>query len=74
MTPELLDLKRATHETIKGVGGLEAAASFCRLGKSVLGDNQSVNKPESFMAIDVVADPRRSWLDDPFGLEEAVPR
>lgn len=55
MTPELLDLKRATAETIKGVGGLESAAGFCRVGKSVLGDNQSRHKADSFMAIDVVA-------------------
>jgi len=56
MTPEQLDLKRATAETIKGVGGLEAASTFCRVGKSALSDNQSVNHPESFVAIDVVAD------------------
>ena len=24
--------------------------------------------------LDVLADGRRSWLDDPFGLEETVPR
>lgn len=56
MTPEQLDLKRATAETIKGVGGLEAAASFCRVGKSTLGDNQSVNHEDSFIALDVIAD------------------
>lgn len=56
MTPENLDLKRATAETIKGVGGLEAAAGFCRVGKSVLGDNQSVTKSDSFIALDVIAD------------------
>jgi hypothetical protein len=56
MRPETIALKRATAETIKGVGGLEAAAGFCRIGKSVLGDNQSINRPDSFMAIDVVAD------------------
>ncbi len=56
MTPEKLNLKRATGEMIKGVGGLEAAAEFCRVGKSALGDNQSVNKPESFVALDVIAD------------------
>ena len=56
MTPELLDLKRATAETIKGVGGLEAAAGFCRVGKSALSDNQSVNHDASFIAVDVVAD------------------
>ncbi len=56
MTPEKLNLKRATGEMLKGVGGLEAAAGFCRVGKSALGDNQSVNKPESFVALDVIAD------------------
>lgn len=56
MTPEQLDLKRATAETIKGVGGVEAAATFCRVGKSALSDNQSVNQPESFIALDVLAD------------------
>ena len=56
MIPEKLNLKRATGEMIKGVGGLETAATFCRVGKSILGDNQSVNKPESFVALDVIAD------------------
>lgn len=56
MTPEKIDLKRATQEMIKGVGGLEAAAGFCRVGKSVLGDNQSVSKDESYIALDVIAD------------------
>ncbi|MES3155030.1 phage regulatory CII family protein [Sphingomonas faeni] len=56
MTPEKLNLKRATGEMLKGVGGLEAASGFCRVGKSALGDNQSVNKPESFVALDVIAD------------------
>ena len=55
MTPESLMLKRATAEMVKGVGGVEAAAEFCRVGKSVLGDNQNINKPDSFVAIDVVA-------------------
>lgn len=56
MTPERINLKRATADLIKGCGGLEAAAGFCRVGKSVLGDNQSVNRPDSFIAIDVVQD------------------
>ena len=56
MTPEQLDLKRATAETIKGVGGLEMAATFCRVGKSALSDNQSVNHPHSFIALDALAD------------------
>lgn len=56
MTPEKLNLKRATQETIRGVGGVEAAAEFCRVGKSVLADNYSPNKPDSFVALDVIAD------------------
>lgn len=55
MTPELIRIKCATGEMIRGVGGLEVAAQYCRVGKSVLGDNQSLNKPESFVAVDVVA-------------------
>lgn len=56
MKPEAIALKAATSEMIKGVGGLEAAALFCRVGKSALSDNQSPNKPDSFVALDVVAD------------------
>lgn len=55
MTPEMIALKRATGEMIRGVGGLEVAAQYCRVGKSALSDNQSLNKTESFVAIDVVA-------------------
>ncbi len=54
MTPELLDLKHRTKEAIKGVGGLEAAAGFCRLGKSRLGECQNENKAEDFLPIDVL--------------------
>jgi len=56
MIPERINLKRATAEMLKGVGGLEAAAGFCRVGKTILGDNQSINKPDSFVALDVIAD------------------
>jgi hypothetical protein len=56
MKPESIALKVATSEMIKGVGGLEAAAGFCRVGKSVLGEAQSINCPDRFVAIDVVAD------------------
>lgn len=55
MTPELLDLKLATQAMIKGVGGLEAAADYSRLGKSRLGECQSHNHQDSFAPIDVVA-------------------
>jgi hypothetical protein len=56
MRPERIALKLATGEMIKGVGGLEAAAGFCRVGKSVLGDAQNVNCPDRWATIDVVAD------------------
>jgi len=54
-TPEKLKLKRAFAEVVKGAGGVEASAGFCRVGKSVLSD-QSRPESESFPAIDVVAD------------------
>jgi hypothetical protein len=56
VTPDLLALKRATAEMVKGVGGVEAAASFCRVGKSTLSDAQNMNKDDCFVALDVIAD------------------
>jgi hypothetical protein len=56
MKPERIALKLATSEMIRGVGGLEAAAGFCRVGKSVLGEAQNINCTDRFVAIDVVAD------------------
>lgn len=56
MKPERIGLKIATGEMIKGLGGLEAAAGFCRVGKSALHEAQSLNCPDRFVAIDVVAD------------------
>lgn len=55
MTPEDLALKRATAEMVRGVGGVEAGAAFCRVGKSQLSDYQSVNRAECFVPLDVVA-------------------
>lgn len=40
---------------IEGVGGVEAAAGFCRAGKSQLSDYQNKNKL-AFIPIDVIAD------------------
>lgn len=54
MTPELLNLKNATAEMIKGVGGVETAATFCRVGKSTLSDAQNWRRPDVFVALDVV--------------------
>lgn len=56
MTPELLKLKQATAELIKGVGGVEAAAMFCRVGKSSLSDAQNWRRDDVFVALDVVFD------------------
>lgn len=55
LTPEKLALKRATVEMIKAVGGLEAAAPYCRIGKTRLGAAGS-NNDDAFVPIDVVAD------------------
>lgn len=56
MTPERIALKRATTDMVKGVGGIEAAAAFTRVGKTMLADYGSLNKPECFAPIDVIAD------------------
>lgn len=56
MTPERIGLKRATGEMLKGVGGLEAAAGFTRVGRSTLGDYQLLSQVTSFVPLDVVAD------------------
>lgn len=55
MTPDKLQLKRATNQMLKAAGGLDASAALCRVGKSKLGQYQSPNEPY-FVAIDVVAD------------------
>jgi len=54
--PEKIAGKLATQELIKGIGGLEAGAGFCRVGKSVLGDAQNINCGDRWLPIDVVAD------------------
>lgn len=56
MKPERLALKRAFAETIKGVGGLDDAAGFCRVGKTALGDAQNINCPDRWPTLDVIAD------------------
>ena len=56
MTPDNLALKRATSEMTKGVGGVEAGAEFCRVGKSQLADYGNANRADSFVPLDVIAD------------------
>jgi hypothetical protein len=48
-------LKRDTKALIRAAGGVEASASYCRTGKSAMGDYQNRNV-DSYMPIDVVAD------------------
>jgi hypothetical protein len=56
LTPDKIALKRATADVIAGVGGVEAAANFCRVGKSKLSENQTPQNEDSFAALDVIAD------------------
>ncbi|WP_010184749.1 phage regulatory CII family protein [Sphingomonas sp. PAMC 26605] len=56
MKPERIAIKIATAEMIKGCGGLETSAMFCRVSKTVLSENQSLGCPSTFVAIDVVQD------------------
>lgn len=56
MTPERILLKRATTDMVKGVGGVEAAAAFTRVGKTMLADYGSLNRTDCFAPIDIVAD------------------
>ncbi len=49
-------LKTATRNQIEVCGGLEAAASWTRVGKTELGYYQSTSHTDRFMPIDVVAD------------------
>jgi hypothetical protein len=55
LTPRQLAHKRAARLLIEAVGGVEAASSYCRLGKSQLSDccNRNV---VAFMPTDVVED------------------
>lgn len=49
-------LKTATRAAVVGAGGLEAAASVCRLSKTSLAAAYDPNAPERFAPIDVAAD------------------
>ncbi|WP_310498288.1 hypothetical protein [Sandarakinorhabdus sp.] len=56
MTPRDQAMKRATRALIEAVGGIEAAAVLCRVGKTKLAEYASVNHPEAWMPADVVRD------------------
>ena len=56
MSPEKVALKLATREMIGGVGGEEASAGFCRVGKSKLNDYHNERHDGFFAPVDVVLD------------------
>ena len=56
MKPETIALKNACREMIRGVGGLEAAEPFCRVGSTKLAEYYSLNHADRFAPIDVIAD------------------
>ncbi len=49
-------LKLATRRQIAACGGLEAAAAGTRVGKSELGNYQSLHRPGRYIPIDIAAD------------------
>jgi hypothetical protein len=53
--PDKQALKNASKRLGQAAGGIEAAANYCRVGKTLLGDYGSPNN-ETFMPVDVVAD------------------
>lgn len=52
-------IKTATRRLIKAAGGIEGAATLCRVGKSNLSDYQSINRMDVFMPLDVAYDLER---------------
>ena len=49
-------LKTAFRVLVARVGGVDAAASVTRVGKSAIADYYNLDKPESFAPADVIAD------------------
>lgn len=58
LAPRQKQHKKLARELIEAVGGVEAAASFCRAGKSQLSDYANVNVI-AFMPSDVIEDLER---------------
>ncbi|AJP72283.1 phage regulatory CII family protein [Sphingomonas hengshuiensis] len=63
MTPALRHLKHRTRMLIEAVGGLDAAATYTRIGKSDLQRCYSFEHPDRFLAIDVAVDLERVAAD-----------
>lgn len=58
LSPRQKQHKKLARELIEAVGGVEAAASYCRAGKSQLSDYANVNVT-AFMPSDVIEDLER---------------
>jgi hypothetical protein len=56
MTPQQQGLKVKFGLLLRAVGGVEAAATFCRVGKSVLAAAASPNEPDRFPPADAILD------------------
>lgn len=56
LSPRQLAKKRAFRDLVEAAGGLDAAAMFCRLGKSQLQRCYDRNTPDAYAPIDVVDD------------------
>lgn len=56
LSPERQADKRIAAQLVRAAGGVEAAAGFCRLGKSQLSDVGNVNISDKFMPLDVIDD------------------
>lgn len=62
--PRLLAMKRAFRRLVDSVGGVEAAATYCRWSKSQLSDAGNPNTP-TFAPVDVIADLEEISRDGP---------
>lgn len=56
MPPADQALKRAAAQLVTAAGGCDAAAGFCRVGKSQLAAFGSITEPDRFMPVDVLRD------------------
>lgn len=56
LPPEKQALKRAIASLNRAVGGIEAGATLCRLGKSQLSDAGNINCPDKWLPADAIAD------------------
>ena len=65
LSPAQQALKNASLDLVKAAGGFDAAAGFCRIGKSQLSDACSVHHADKWLPVDVVADLQRVTRGQP---------